>query len=252
MFYAQASEGFRGGFGRYALPSACEPQAAQLGASIAQGEVRADKLWNYEAGAKSDWFDNRLRVNLALYRIDWTDVQQSIFLDCGFPLQENLGSVRNLGGELEVEGRLANFTAGTSLGYVHSALQQDIFGIPGTKGQPLPDVPTTTAGAFLAYDFPAFGTWHGTVRTDYSHTEHTISTYSVGGSFTPDKGALSLLDARLSFAREKLEMALFARNLLNDVERTALERDVSLDVPSRLRYTVNAPRTVGLSFAYHY
>ena len=251
MFYAQASEGFRGPFGRAALPSMCAAQANELGAGIGQGQVGPDKLWNYEVGAKTDWLGSRLRVNLSAFRIDWTNVQQAIFLECGFNLNENLGSVRNDGGEVEIEGRIANaLSVGTSVGYMHSALQQDIFGIPGTKGQSLPGVPEMTAGAFLAYDFAAFNSWHGTARADYSYTDHTLSTYNAGASFTPDLGALSLLGARLSFAHDNLEIALFAHNLLNDVERTALERDVSLDVPTRLRYSVNTPRTIGLSFSY--
>ena len=253
MFYAQASEGFRGPFGRAALPSMCLAQAQQLGAGIGQGEVGPDKLWNYEVGAKSDWLGSRLRINVSAFRIDWTSVQQAIFLECGFNLNENLGSVRNDGGEIEIEGRVANaLSVGISGGYLHSSLQQDIFGIPDTKGLTLPGVPATTAGAFLAYDFSAFNSWHGTARMDYAYTDHTLSTYNAGGSFTPDLGALSMLGARLSFVRANVEVALFAHNLLNDVERTALERDVSLDVPTRLRYSVNTPRTIGLSFSYRH
>jgi iron complex outermembrane receptor protein len=251
MYYAQASEGFRGPFGRFALPNACAADAGQLGMTTAAGEVASDKLWNYEIGAKSNWLDDRVRVNVALYRIDWTDVQQSILLTCGFTLKENLGSVVNKGGEVEVEVRITKaFSAGTSLGYVNSALQQDIFGIPGTQGQSLPDVPKTTGGAFMAYSLSAFGSWRGTARADYSYTGQSISTYAPGASFTPDKGSLALLGAQLTFRNSNLELSLFGRNLLNRISRTALERDVSLDVPDRLRYAVNVPRTVGFGFSY--
>jgi iron complex outermembrane receptor protein len=251
MLYAQASEGFRGPFGRAALPDTCASEAQQLGAGIGQGQVGADKLWNYEGGIKSDWLSNRLRINVSGYRINWTNVQQAIFLDCGFDLVENLGSVRTEGGELEVEGRVTDaLFAGTSVGYLHSALQQDIYGIPGTKGQPLPDVPQMSVGAFLEYNLPDFGGWHAAARTDYSYSDHTLSAYGVGQSFTPDKKAISLINARFSLQRDNLELALFAQNLLNDVERTDLERDVSLNVDSRLRYSVNTPRTFGISFSY--
>jgi iron complex outermembrane receptor protein len=251
MYYAQASEGFRGPFGRFALPNVCAADAAQLGTTTAAGEVASDKLWNYEIGAKSNWLDDRVRVNVALYRIDWTNVQQSILLTCGFTLKENLGSVVNKGGEIEVEGSITKaFSAGASLGYVNSALQQDIFGIPGTQGQPLPDVPKTTGGAFLAYSLGDFGSWHGMVRADYSYTGQSISTYAPGASFTPHKGSLALVGAELTVRNSNLEFSLFGRNLLNRISRTALERDVSLDVPDRLRYAVNTPRTVGFGFSY--
>jgi outer membrane receptor protein involved in Fe transport len=251
MYYAQASEGFRGPFGRFALPSLCAVDAARLGTTTAEGEVESDKLWNYELGAKTNWLADRLRVNVALYRIDWTNVQQSVFLNCGFNLMENLGSVVNQGAEVEVEGRITQaLSAGAALGYVHSALQQDIFGIPGTQGQPLPDVPRMTGGAFLAYNLGTLGLWSGTARTDYSYTGPSISTYTAGTAFVPDKGSLALLGAQLIFRRSKLEISFFGRNLLNRISRTALEQDVSLEVPDRLRYAVNVPRTGGISFSY--
>jgi outer membrane receptor protein involved in Fe transport len=251
MYYAQASEGFRGPFGRFALPSLCAADAARLGTTTAEGEVESDKLWNYELGAKTSWLADRLRVNVALYRIDWTNIQQSVFLNCGFNLMENLGSVVNRGAEVEVEGRITQaLSAGAALGYVNSTLQQDIFGIPGTQGQPLPDVPRTTGGAFLSYNLGTFGSWSGTARTDYSYTGQSISTYAAGTTFVPDKGSLALLGAQLIFRKSNLELSIFGRNLLNRISRTALEQDVSLDVPDRLRYAVNVPRTVGISFSF--
>ena len=253
MYYAQASEGFRGPFGRFALPSYCAAEAARLGSTTAGGEVAADELWNYEIGTKTSWLDDRLRVNAALYRINWTNIQQSIFLTCGYALKENLGSVVNKGAEVEVEGRITDtLSGGAAVGYVHSALQQDIFGIPGTQGEPLPDVPKTTAAAFMAYTLGAFGSWTAAARADYSYTGPSISTYAASPSFTPDKGSLSLLGAQLTFRKSKFELSLFGRNLLNQIARTALERDVSLDVPDRLRYAVNTPRTIGFSFSYRH
>jgi iron complex outermembrane recepter protein len=251
MYYAQASEGFRGPFGRFELPNLCAADAARLGSTTAQGEVASDKLWNYEIGAKTSWLDDRVRANVSVYRIDWTNVQQSILLSCGFSLKENLGSVVNKGGEVEAEARITNaLSGGVAVGYVNSALQQDIFGIPGTQGQPLPDVPKTTGGAFLTYRLASFGSWSGTARSDYSYTGRSISTYAPGSSFTPDKGSLALLGAQLTLRRSNLELSLFGRNLLDRISRTALERDVSLDVPARLRYAVNVPRTVGFGFSY--
>jgi len=252
MYYAQASEGFRGPFGRFALPSSCAEEAAQLGATTASGEVAADKLWNYEIGAKTSWFSDRLRANVSVYRIDWTNIQQAILLSCGFLLKENLGSVVNKGAELEIEGHITNtLSGGAALGYVHSALQQDIAGIPGTQGQPLPDVPKTTGGAYLAYNLGIFGTWSVAARADYSYTGQSISTYATHAPFSPDKGALELVGAQLTFRRSNFELSLFGRNLLNRISPTALERAVAADVPDRLRYAVNTPRTVGFSISYH-
>jgi iron complex outermembrane recepter protein len=251
MYYAQASEGFRGPFGRSAIPDACAAEAEQLGSTTAGGVVGSDKLWNYEIGAKTSWLAEHLRANISLYRIDWTNVQQSVLLGCGFILRENIGSVVNKGAEAEIEVRATDtLSAGIAVGYVESALQQNILGIPGTAGQPLPDVPKTTGGAFVRYDFGTLGSWSSSARVDYSYTAPSISAYGLGASFTPDKGPLQLLGAQLTLRRSKLELSVFGRNLLDRISRTALERDVTFVVPDRLRYAVNTPRTIGVSISY--
>ncbi|PCI42932.1 MAG: hypothetical protein COB49_13010, partial [Alphaproteobacteria bacterium] len=35
----------------------------------------SDQIWNYEVGAKTSWFDDRLRLNAAAFQIDWTNLQ---------------------------------------------------------------------------------------------------------------------------------------------------------------------------------
>jgi len=36
---------------------------------------------DYEIGAKSDWFDRRLRVNLAVYHSNYKDIQRSVYVN---------------------------------------------------------------------------------------------------------------------------------------------------------------------------
>lgn len=253
LLYAHIAEGFRGGYGRSPLPVTCDADLAPLGETSGPGVVKPDKLWNYEVGMKSNSADNKWRVNASGYLIDWKDIQNSIFLPCGFPLNKNLGGVRNYGAEVEVEVVVrSGLTLGASAGYIDSALQEDIYGIPNTKGKPLPDVPKITSSAFLSYDFNLSNSWSATARTDFSYTDGSLSAYTLGGANVADKGPLSLWDARLTVQREHLKLALYLKNILNDVERTALERDVSLNVADRLRYSVNAPRTIGISLGYEF
>lgn len=64
-------------------------------------------------------------------------------------------------------------------GYLDSSLRQDLFGIAGTKGKPLPDTPQWTGSTFLEATFPAFAGWLGTARTDFSYTSGSILAYTV-------------------------------------------------------------------------
>jgi iron complex outermembrane receptor protein len=65
-----------------------------------------ESSWNYELGAKSAWLDDRLSLRVALFYIDWDDLQLNQSL--GVPGQfyiANAGGADSKGVELEVQGR---------------------------------------------------------------------------------------------------------------------------------------------------
>src|SRR6185295_16320367 len=62
LVYATYSEGFRVG--------GSNPLKQQ---SILPREYQSDELKNYEVGLKSEWLDNSLRFNLAVYYMQWED-----------------------------------------------------------------------------------------------------------------------------------------------------------------------------------
>ncbi len=57
-------------------------------------------VWSYEVGAKGDYFDRTLRLNLAAYLADYEDIQQSTISAGSFPLG-NVGEATVWGLELE-------------------------------------------------------------------------------------------------------------------------------------------------------
>lgn len=66
----------------------------------------AEKVWSYEAGVKSEWLDNRLRVNLTGFYMDVADFQvNSAFNNAGVLsfITRNFGDLRNYGAEIEVQ-----------------------------------------------------------------------------------------------------------------------------------------------------
>jgi iron complex outermembrane receptor protein len=97
MVYFQFSTGYRTG-GTNSRPFAPD-QLNSFG---------PEELKSYEIGAKTQWFDNRLRVNVAAYTADYTHTIVPLALtdfSLGFPLPEvlyvNLGSSQDKGFELE-------------------------------------------------------------------------------------------------------------------------------------------------------
>ncbi|HQV01954.1 MULTISPECIES: TonB-dependent receptor [unclassified Novosphingobium] len=79
LVYVTYSDGFRpGGFNRRPcrVPSAICPTQADF---VRLGTYVPDKVQNYEVGGKFSLLDRRMQINLAAYRIDWTNIQMTVF-----------------------------------------------------------------------------------------------------------------------------------------------------------------------------
>jgi outer membrane receptor protein involved in Fe transport len=76
LIYATVSNGLRpGGFNR----KGCNNPASNPTLCATLARYAPDKATNYEFGAKLGLLDRRLQINLAAYRIDWKDIQISVF-----------------------------------------------------------------------------------------------------------------------------------------------------------------------------
>jgi iron complex outermembrane recepter protein len=254
LLYAQAAQGFRPGIGQAPLPqSLCSNDLLGIGLSNAPRQLNSDTLWNYEIGTKNSFANRKVQVNVSAYQIDWKSIQQAVFLQCGFRVYVNGPNVRNRGieGEVNVQATPA-VRLGATLSYISSKFRQPLLGLAGTQGQPIPDTPKWSASSYVDYRKAIVDGWDATARLDFSYTDGSISAYDGSGSFVKDKGSLSLLDLRIGIQGDRWGMALFAHNIFDDVERTALADSLSANVPTRLRYSVNRPRTFGFNINYRY
>ena len=67
----------------------------------------ADFITNYELGFKTDWLNNRLRFNGAIYQLDWTNIQFSFLGANGLTEIHNAGNARIRGVEFDFFARPA-------------------------------------------------------------------------------------------------------------------------------------------------
>jgi outer membrane receptor protein involved in Fe transport len=80
MVYFTYSEGFRpGGFNRAGGDVAPLDTKSTDFQYDKPRSYTPDSLTNYEIGAKTDWFDNRLQINLSAYDMRWADTQLLFF-----------------------------------------------------------------------------------------------------------------------------------------------------------------------------
>jgi outer membrane receptor protein involved in Fe transport len=148
MVYARFANGYRPGGANAFPPGLGEPPTFQ-----------PDTVTSYEAGYKSQWFDRKLTLDLALFWNEWNNIQIQTGV-AGFQGFINGGAARTRGAELSTLWRpLRGLTFGLDGGYTEAKLTTDAPAAGGVAGDELPFVPKWS-GAFTAdYDWLIADGW---------------------------------------------------------------------------------------------
>lgn len=93
MLFASATKGFKSGGFNYSART------------VATQSFGPEQIWSYEAGAKTDWFGKRLRVNLTGFVYHYSGLQVQSLLSPGNIYIGNANSARVKGLELETIAR---------------------------------------------------------------------------------------------------------------------------------------------------
>lgn len=250
MAYAAVSRGFRlggvqsgwSGFG------ATEPPPQY---------VESDWLWNYEAGLRTSWWDNRLHLDVSAYHLDWKNAQFTHSDPTrGAFFTDNIGAVKGDGieGAIQIEPvRGLSLGASTAYSDIKTAVDFTSVGITVPRGTQWP-------GSFK---------WQHAVSVNYS-TEVNGLGFDGGASYTSLSGGVAdslfktgsnhigykILDAHLGvrFLRSKWlpDVSLSVRNLFNNHGLAANLTDGSLaGVPYNF-VTYVQPRTFVLRLTKSY
>ncbi len=259
MLYTTASKGFRRGGVNGAPVEFCADDFAAFGVDPQTAkQVNSDSIWNYEFGAKSTLANNRVQLNGAIFRIDWSDIQQILVLNCGFGFAINSGKARSQG--FELEGTIAasdNLFLTFGVGYTDAEIRSPGIVIspisePGTPIQHVPDW-TLTTGVDL--DFSLGGEIPANLRLDYSYIGESISfiNHVPGESIPPQvREDVNLVNLRVSAFFGKWQVTLFADNLLNEITTLGDNRSLAVETPGRPRVSQNRPRTIGLETRFRF
>ena len=254
MLFATVAEGFRSGRASSPPPPSCGDSLADLGLTEAPAGVGSDSVWSYELGAKTRMMDQRMKLNGAVYFLDWTDIQQSVSLSCGWTLAVNNGDAEVKGAELEWSFAATEaLSLSAMVGYTDAELTALAPRGLGYVGAPLLNVPEWSYSVTADYLLSLTNDWDGFVRVSYSFVDDVMRTYDPASSFnnvSPNKR----LDLRIgAYQEDRWEITLFAHNLLNDVSESGLfGSNTTVDLPDTRAVAVNQPRTVGLTFNYNF
>ena len=243
LIYAQAARGFRLGGINDPLLSFC---SATDQASFVPA-FRSDKLWNYEAGAKVGWFGGKLQTNLAVYRIDWSDVPISRSLACGVSNTITAGKLKIEGLEFDASARIMpGWRLSGGFSYNNSRITAIDPAVSAQTGIVAGERAAGTApwNANLSSSFSQPLSSGDTLYVDAGYY-YTGSIFNYPGALDPRRirqAPFSLVNARLGIRHERWDISLFVNNAFG--KRAILFQDRIL---GESRDTLNRPRTIGLN-----
>ncbi|WOF42390.1 TonB-dependent receptor [Sphingopyxis indica] len=203
--------------------------------------------WSYEVGAKTDWFDRALRVNLAAFRTDYSDLQISQLVPLCCVVVTNAAKARIKGFEIETVVRPAAWLQlDGSYAYLDAKFTE--YAIPGQDytGNRLPRSPKNKVNVGGQIEAPV-GALAAKLRVDYSWVDDAyFEASNIPQQLWP---AHQNLDARLSLAGpdDQWELSVWGKNLTDELVPTY----VTYFAPYRQILTPYAPpRTYGVTLAF--
>jgi outer membrane receptor protein involved in Fe transport len=232
LVYVQAARGFRPGG-----VNAPVPQAA-AGDSLArnfQGATvfdlprtySSDTVWSYELGAKVRLF-NRVQVNGALYRIDWSNTQFSVSIpQSGQSFMTNVSGARSQGAEVEVEARLLRGLTVYGTGGYNKAKYTEAFSARLGNGALIPTVlenqafaqPKWTFSAGGRYDFAITDAVRAYARADWRYTSGYENAPFGTSNWNPDANvfpAFDITNMRFGVEYGDVDINLFVNNVFEN------------------------------------
>jgi len=192
------------------------------GRPISVGQVDSfdpESVLSYELGFKSDWLDNRLRLNGAAFFADYSDMQLgSISADSNGNLVlriQNAGKAEIKGFELEMQARpIPNFDIVGSLGYVDFQITELAAGVVElTLDTQAPKSPKWNGSLGMQYTWDVNNDATLSIRGDWTYQSKTQQ--NVQNTDLIEAEAYSLFNARLVYENFDggWELALFGTNL---------------------------------------
>lgn len=205
MAYALVSKGFRFGGPNVNPSTPGSPIPPTFG---------SDSLINYELGARSNLFGNRLQLDATAFYIDWRDIQLRLTAPNRLSYAANAGKAKIYGAEVTAKLRVTSgLLLQTNVTYLNATLEESFN--PGggqpiaPKGTPLPGASKWQVSNILSYDWSS-----GPLRPTFLFTHRYISGANSGIAFSIPQGGYNQFDGRATLhLNEAFDFTLFANNI---------------------------------------
>jgi iron complex outermembrane recepter protein len=195
---------------------------------------------SFEAGLKTQWFDNALLLNIALFTNEYENYQLNTYNGIAFQVA-SIPEVESNGAEIDMTWRtpLEGLTLAASAAYVDATYGSDsgwvadsynpyqrTFVLARLPGARLTNAPEWTVTGSSTFEQPIGDDWLGLAYLDFRYTTDQIT----GSDLNPGKTQPEywLVNARIGISRqdERIGLELWARNLLDEAYQ-----QIAFDVP---------------------
>jgi len=204
-----------------------------------------DFIDNYELGLKSTFFDKKLRFNMAVYQLDWTDIQLSFLGANGLTEIRNAGDARIRGIEADIGIRpMEGLSINAGGSYNDAKITKDFClianlsfdcSVPGPAGEDnallapsgtrLPITAKFKGNVVTRYDFPVGGDFNGHIQaTAVYEGRRTTDLRTDIRQLVGSLPAYTTVDLSAGIKNDNWSLEVFARNLFD--KRGAVGRTV--------------------------
>lgn len=210
LFYGVVARGFQ--FGGFNLPTIPSPDIPLT--------FKSSSLYNYEIGARTDWFDRKLRLDLTAFFLDWKNPQINQVASNGLSgYVTNVGGSHNIGVETTIRWKtpIRGLTLEQTASYIEARSTEtfdDASGQQVPKGTLFPSSPLVQAVSTINYS-RALGGWQ---------TQASLINSFQGKAFAEithetEVGDYSILGATFALGRDdwvgKPSLSFAVNNILN-------------------------------------
>ncbi|MFN3834396.1 MAG: TonB-dependent receptor [Glycocaulis sp.] len=233
MLYGRIASGYRPGGPNVSMPGV-PPQ------------VEADRLVNYEAGIKSDFWDGRALIELTGFWIEWEDIQLATAAG-GLSWLTNAGTARSRG--IEFQGVVApvdGLRLGFNAALVDSVLTEDAPGLSAVSGDRLPSVPRANYSLTADYGWGLQNGWDARVGGGIRWVGDRNVSYPGAVNFMQLDSYYSV-DLNAEISNGSWSLRGYVRNLTDeDVYLSGVRMTDAFGSPTFVMSSLLQPRTVGL------
>jgi len=241
MLYGSISSGFKsGGF-----------QGTASTAASAATPYDPETAWSYEFGGKTQWFDNRLRANFALFHTDHNDLQVSELIPACCIVIGNAADAKIDGFELEFTAvPVDGLQIIGAYSYLDAKFKDFKEGATAdNSGNTLPRSPKNKVSLSAQYEWSLGDLGKARVGVDWNYTDKIF----FEASNTPNEvqDSYDLWDARIAFISNSgnWEVTLWGKNLGDELVKAHI---VAFPAYRQELVIYQPPRMWGVNLTWNY